>query len=171
MELLVLATDSISIAGNEFESLQLPLEWSSTTLAQLDLSSNTLAGLLPVPWGTRLPALRRLGLTGNHVRGPIPSTWWLGGFADQGTVVDLRTSNGGASNEEVCGGCSSLGRAMVQDHSSCRPMRTDPFVCCLRCLRLQVRSCPSIPPCTVGTARSLCPPTTTGSTQEALRPA
>lgn len=104
-DLLALANESVSIGGNAFASVQLPPVWASATLAVLNLSRNNFAGLLPVPWGNRMPALRRLDLTGCRLRGPIPQDWWLGGFAE-GAVVDLRTSS--ASNEEVCGGRRSV---------------------------------------------------------------
>jgi len=79
-DLLSLATQNISLAGNQFNG-SLPTNWSSSTILALDLSNNKLSGTLPPAWGnTAMPTLAQLLLQGNRLQGG-----WAGGRAAQGT--------------------------------------------------------------------------------------
>lgn len=69
VDLPALASTRISIAYNDIASTSLPAAWASPSLQILNISFNSLAGLLPSTWATQLPQLEVLGLSGNRVRG------------------------------------------------------------------------------------------------------
>ena len=84
----------------------LPAGWSSATLADLDVSANTLTGTLPPDWASGLPKLSMLHLVGNQLQGTLPEPWLAGAFAVPLTLEPR------PDNPRLCGPVTPLDPAL-----------------------------------------------------------